>query len=104
MTKVRLNLVGEKIGPQLARSSVRMKKEILAAARGAADDTLEYVEAKANADISSAGRFGARWHLTGSKTEGGGFIKLTFTMPTQPPMKYWRVFEYGTTIRGKPLL
>jgi hypothetical protein len=104
VTKVRLNLAGERIGPQLAKISVKNKAKVLAAARGAAEDTVEYVEQQANADIAGAGKFGARWHLTGSKTEGGGFIKLTFTMPSGPPMKYWRVFEFGATIHGKPML
>ena len=104
MTKVRLNLAGERIGPQLSRISGKHKTRVLTAARGAADDVIDYVTTRAASDISKAGRFGTRWYLTGGKTEGGGFIKVTFAMPSEPPMKYWRVFEYGATIHGKPML
>jgi len=104
MTKVRLNLVGEQIGPKLEKSSVKNKKKILAAARAASQDTIEYVEQKAATDIAGAGKFSSRWNLKGDKSEGGGFIKLTFSMPSKPPMKHWRVFEYGAVIHGKPLL
>ncbi len=103
---VRIFLSGEKVGPQLARSASKNLKKILAAERGAADDVINYVEPIARSDISSAGKFGARWSdgFKGKRTEGGGFIKVTFSMPSAPPMKFWRVFEFGAIIRGKPLL
>lgn len=103
---VRLFLSGEKVGPQLARSNAKNLKKILAAERGAANDVIDYVVPRARADIHAAGRFGTRWSdgFKGKKTEGGGFIRVSFTMPTAPPMKFWRVFEFGAIIHGKPLL
>jgi hypothetical protein len=61
---------------------------------------------KARADIAKAGKFGGRWTdgFQGKVTEGGGFIRVSFTMPKDPPMKYWRVFQNGAIIRGKPML
>ena len=73
MTTVRLNLVGERIGTQLVRSGTKLKKRVLDASRGAADDVIGYVEEKAAEDIANAGKFSTRWNLTGAKTEGGGF-------------------------------
>lgn len=104
--KVRINLVGERIGPQLERKGTKWKKQINDAARGAADDVVDYVVPRARQDITRAGRFSGRWSdgFKGKVTEGGGHTKVTFTMPGEPPMKYWRVFEYGATIHGKPLL
>lgn len=104
--KVRLFLDGDKIGPQLLRKSEKWKKEVNSAARGAASDVVEYVVPRVRADISRAGKFGTRWSdgFKGSVTEGGGFVRVSFGMPSSPPMKYWRVFEYGAIIRGKPLL
>lgn len=104
MTVVRLNFVGERVGAQFRRSSVKNKKAILDASRGAAGDVVKYVEKRGAADISKAGKFSARWHMRGAVTEGGGNIRVSFLMPTGSPMRHWRVFQYGATIRGKPLL
>lgn len=104
--KVRLNLAGERVGPQLEKNSVKWKKQINDAARGAAQDVVEYITPLARADIKRAGRFGDRWSngFVGKVTEGGGHVKVSFSMPSDPPMRHWRVFEFGATIRGKPLL
>jgi len=106
VTTVRLHLVGERIGPQLKRSAVRIKGKVHKAARGAAEEVVEYVVPRARDDISGAGRFGARWTsaFKGAVTQGGGFIKIDFTMGGKPPVKYWRVFEHGAIIKGKPML
>lgn len=79
---------------------------MLAAERGAAADAVDYVVPRARKDISGAGRFGSRWSdgFKGKVTEGGGFIRIAFNMPSDPPMKHWRVFQFGAIIRGKPLL
>lgn len=99
---VRLFLAGEKIGAQLGRSGQKNTRRVLNAQRGAAKDVAEYVVAKGRADISKAGRFGARWTegFKGKVTEGGGFIKVSFTMA----VPYWRIFQKGGTIHGRPLL
>lgn len=104
--KVRLNLAGERIGPQLERKGTKWKRRINDAARDAADDVVDYVVPRAKQDISNAGRFGSRWSdgFQGKVTEGGGSIKVSFNMPSAPPMKHWRVFEFGAVIHGKPLL
>jgi len=104
--KVRLNLAGNRVGPQLERNAVKWKARVNAAARGASEDVVAYVVPKAQADIKSAGKFGSRWvqGFTGKITEGGGHIKVSFSMPSDSPMRHWRVFEFGAIIRGRPLL
>lgn len=99
---VRLFLAGEKVGPQLKRTASKNLKKILAAERGAAKDVVDYVIPKARADIRNAGNFGSRWTegFQGKVTEGGGFIKVSFT----EAVPYWRVFQKGAVIHGKPLL
>lgn len=103
--RVRLNLVGEHIGPQLDRKATKWKQLVNEASRGAAEDVVEYVVPRARQDIAQAGNF-SKWAATfkGKTTEGGGNIRVTFTMGTDHPIKHWRVFEFGATIRGKPLL
>lgn len=100
--KIRLNLEGERVGPQFVRVSKKNKKLINTAARGAAQDVVDYIVPLARQDISRAGRFGTRWTngFQGKVTEGGGNIKVTFT----EKVPYWRVFEFGAVIRGRPLL
>lgn len=104
--KVRLNLAGERIGAQLERKSAKWKGWINQSSREAADDVVDYVEPRARDDIARAGKFGPRWTqgFKGRVTEGGGHVRVSFTMPEEPPMKHWRVFEFGATIHGKPLL
>lgn len=102
--KVRVNLAGEKLGPQFQRSSASIKKRVNDATRLAVKDMVAYVEPRARQDMANAGRFGSKWILRGETSEGGGNIKVSFRMPTEAPMKHWRVFEYGATIHGKPLL
>lgn len=99
---VRLFLAGERVGSQLQRSAAKNTKKMLAAERGAANDVVEYVLPRALADISKAGKFGARWTdgFRGKVTEGGGFIRVSFT----EAVPYWRVFQNGAVIHGRPLL
>jgi hypothetical protein len=103
---VRLYLAGERVGVQFAKNNVKNKTQMLSASRGAAEDVVKFVETKGRADIANAGKFGARWTqgFRGKVTEGGGNIRVAFTMPDTPPMKHWRVFQFGATIRGKPML
>lgn len=99
---VRLFLGGERVGPQLTRAAAKNKAKILAAERGAAQDVVNYVVPQARADIARAGRFGPRWTqgFQGKITEGGGFIRVSFT----EAVPYWRIFQYGGVINGKPML
>jgi hypothetical protein len=99
---VRLFLAGERVGPQLTRAANKNVKKVLAAERGAAQDVVDYVVPRARADISAAGKFGSRWTdgFQGKVTEGGGFIRIAFT----EKVPYWRVFQFGAVIHGRPLL
>jgi hypothetical protein len=106
MTTIRVVLSDNQVGAKLQKNLAKNKAQVNAAARGAAKDVIEYVVPRARTDIAGAGRFGARW-VTGFKgktTQGGGHYVVSFTMPAKAPMVYWKVFEYGATIKGKPLL
>lgn len=99
---VRLFLAGEKVGSQLGRINRERSRRVVAAERGAARDVVQYVEPRARSDIRAGGRFGTRWTdgFRGRVTEGGGFVRVAFTMA----VPYWRVFEKGAVIHGRPLL
>src|SRR5215471_15665364 len=60
------------------------------------------IEEHGRDDIRQAGKFGTRWTdgLTARVTE----TKQTVSITVREAVPYWRVFQYGATIRGKPLL
>jgi hypothetical protein len=99
---IRLFIDGDRAGRQLRTNMDRNKRRVLAARRGAAQDVIDYVVPNVRADIRKAGNFGVRWTdgFQAKVTEGGGFIRIAFTQS----VPYWRVFQHGATISGKPML
>jgi hypothetical protein len=82
----------------LARNLERVRVGMTEAANQASTEILE----RGRADISGAGQFGNRWTsgLTSQITEQ----PKTVTITVRHAVPYWSVFQYGKTIRGKPLL
>ena len=61
------------------------------------------IVARGRTDIAAGGNFGSpRWQtgLHATVTQGGGNRKIT----VRHDVSYWRVFEFGAVIRGKPML
>jgi len=101
----RIYLDGERVGPLFRRAVERQGDRVRAAARGAASDAAVEIEERGVADIEAGGNFGERWGdaFFAKVTEGGGNIKINVGFDN-PELFYWRVFEEGATINGKPLL
>lgn len=102
MAGIRFYFDGDRTGPLFQRMTVRQGDRVRAAARAAALDAAADIEEQGAADIKDAGNFGSRW-TSGFKAtvgEGGGNIKIAVT----EDVPYWRVFQYGAVIHGKPLL
>jgi hypothetical protein len=99
---VRLYLDSERAGPLFKRGVMRQGDRIRASARAASVNTAETIELKGRQDIERAGKFGSRWTegLHADVSEGGGNIRVN----VHHDVPYWRVFEKGATIEGKPLL
>lgn len=106
MSKLRIVVEGEQMGPRFERRAVRFRKRVLQSMRDAAEEIADGVEQEGRQDISSGGNFGNSWTSAwkATVTEGGGFFRISVTMGGPPPVAYWRVFEEGRTIRGKPML
>lgn len=102
MVNVRVYVDETKVGPLFQRAVTRAGDRVRAAARDAAKDIASEIEAKGRADIQAAGNFGSRWTtgLHADVTEGGGNIRVSVT----EDVPYWRVFQFGATIHGKPML
>lgn len=102
--RVRAYVDEARVGALFQRSSARLARAGRDAIRGAAQDAADEILRTGRIDIRNAGNFGSRWmeSLEAGVTvgEGGGNVRLNVTMG----IPYWRVFEYGATIHGKPLL
>lgn len=102
MTAVRIYMDGERAGPLFRRGIQRQGELIRAAVRGMANDAADDIERRGREDIAQAGNFGNRWTegFHADVTEGGGNIRIAVS----EDVPYWRVFQEGALILGKPLL
>jgi hypothetical protein len=102
MAQLRLYFTGEPIGEKLKRSTEKNTSQVISAMMETGQQTADTIVARGRANIAGAGKFGSRWTtgLQAKVTRGGGNIRLAVTHSE----KYFRVFERGATIAGKPLL
>ena len=102
MTDVRFYFANKRVGPLFSRKGKTLATQQREAIRAAAKDLAKEIKSQGEDDMTSAGRFGQRWKdaFQVSVTEGGGSVRIEATMS----IFYWRVFQYGATINGKPLL
>jgi len=100
--KIRTYVDEGRVGALFKRSSERLERAGRDAIRAAANQVADNIETRGAADIKAAGKFGSRWTegLKVNVTEGGGNVRIDVT----EAVSYWRVFEYGAVINGKPLL
>jgi hypothetical protein len=100
---MKVRIEGDPIVAQLSKSLQRMKAKVAKKMRGAMADAAKEILDRGREDIRSAGNFGSRW------TEGltidsdlADENKISITLREAVP--YWSVFQYGKTIKGRPLL
>lgn len=98
-----IKLIGQPIVAQLSANLKRYQAKIARAVGAAATQLGETIVQKGRADISSAGKFGPRWTTSGLTYDitGSGNVR---TINIREAVPYWRVFQYGAVIQGKPLL
>ncbi len=102
MAAIRAYIDGDRVGPLFRRAVSKEKARVLTSLREAAGDASKEILSKGRADIRKAGKFGSRWTdgLHADVTEGGGNIRISVT----EDVPYWRVFQDGAVIHGKPML
>jgi hypothetical protein len=102
LARVRVYINGDKVGPTIGRVLATQSDLVREGVQAAAIDFVSAFRARAAADIAGAGKFGSRWTdgFTATVSQGGGNVKIDITH--QVP--YFNVFQYGATIRGKPML
>jgi hypothetical protein len=85
------------------RATQRAGDKVRTAAGGAAQVAAQEILSEGQADIQGApGNWGSRWPagLKAEVTEGGGNIRISVSHM----IPYFKIFEEGGTISGKPLL
>jgi hypothetical protein len=98
-----IRVVGPPLDAQLDRNLEKYRLKVQAAIDSATDQLAETMVEKGREDIASAGKFGSRWTTEGltSDVSGSGTIR---TITIREAVPYWRVFQNGAIIQGKPLL
>jgi hypothetical protein len=99
---LRIVFNGKQQGPKIKAAYAKHSREVLDAINQTAAQAAEEIETEGRADIGSAGNFGKRWTegFTAQVGQGGGNIRIS----VNEEVPYWRVFQFGATIQGKPLL
>lgn len=87
----------------LARNMERSAQNVRKAMMGAANIAAKEIERRGRADIAGGGNFGSAWTnafnaIVASEEDA---VTITATMGGDPPVAYWKIFEYGATISAK---
>jgi hypothetical protein len=99
---VNVDIEGDSIAGRLQQNIAGWSAEVRARTVKTAKLASEIIEQQGRADISQAGKFGARWTqgFTAQVTE----TKETVVITVRESQPFWQVFQYGKVIRGRPLL
>lgn len=102
MTTLRITLKNEQLGARVKRVITHNADLVREAMRRTAQQAADEIKRLGDIDIRGAGKFSSRWTNAYTVTvgEGGGSIRIRVNMG----IPYWRVFEFGAVIKGKPLL
>lgn len=102
---LKFRLEGNRAATSIRTRAERRAGQVADAARLAMNEANRRILEAGRQDIQSGGNFGPRWTtgLQGRVTpEGVRTSNLTLAITQAVP--YWRVFEYGAKILGRPLL
>ncbi len=101
--ELKLTFEDERLGQKLKYNMDKQGQRVREALRGAAKDAAQEIMARGADSIEEGGNFGARWTdaLNSEAKETQRTITVETSMHGDPPVSYWRVFEYGATINAK---
>lgn len=102
MIEIKVTAVGDPVGPRTVAELERQRLRVQGAIDRATNKLAANVLNKGRADISSAGKFGARW--TGGLTTTIAGVGNVRAITLREAVPYWRVFQFGAIIKGQPLL
>jgi hypothetical protein len=101
--ELKLTIDSEQQGRKLKQNMDKAGQMVRTAMRQSAKDASMEIMFRGAEDIAAAGNFGDRWQeaLTTETSETQRTIRVETFMRGDPPVSYWRVFEYGADIRAK---
>lgn len=95
---------GDKLGPQFKASVTRHSERHILAVQSAARRAAEEIETLGRSNIRSGGNFSsARW-IEGFQARVSFLSRADLVIRVTHAVRYWKVFEEGRIIRGRPLL
>jgi hypothetical protein len=99
---VAITVTPPSIQAEIDAANKKIQQRIDKAITAAIDQLADNILREGRRDIAAAGKFGTRWTqgFTYSLSGAGSARDLTF----RQAVPYWRVFQYGAIIHGKPLL
>ena len=95
---------GDKLGPKFSFGVKRYGTKATKAAQGAARRAAEEIETQGRADIRKGGNFKSRRWIEGFRAKLSFQSKNDMSIRVTHDVKYWKVFEFGAKIFGRPLL
>lgn len=101
--KIKMDGVG-KLGPQLKNRATLFDQRRVSAIQAAAQEAKTQIELLGREDIRAGGNFGTpRWQ-NGFQAKVSFVSQSDLNIRVTHDVSYWKVFELGATIKGKPLL
>lgn len=95
---------GSKMGAQFKERVKEYSEDVIKATQATAKETARDIEARGRADIAAGGNFSSpRWQ-EGWRAKVSYKSRYDLSIRVTHAVKYWKVFEFGAKILGKPLL
>jgi hypothetical protein len=95
---------GKQTGRKFQFGTERFGERVFVAATSAAKRAKEDIETEGRADIRAGGNFGSSRWQDGFEAKVSYQSRSDINIRVTHGVPYWRVFEFGATIKGKPLL
>lgn len=95
---------GDKLGPQFKAGVQKFVKKNQRAQLAAAQRVASEIETEGRANIRAGGNFGSTRWQEGFRAKLSFISAQNLVIRITHSVKYWRVFEEGRTIVGRPLL
>jgi hypothetical protein len=102
--ELKLQLESENIASGVKKKMDKLGQVVRGAMRETAEETADAILFRGAEDIADAGNFGDRWqealHADIKETQRTVYVNA-FMKADEPPVTFWKVFEYGATIKPK---
>lgn len=102
--KVKIDFDGKAVGRTYSARVKKYSEAMVIATQVAAKRAAENIEREGKANIRAGGDFGSRRWQEGLRALVSFASRVRISIRVTHKVRYWRVFEFGAVIRGKPML